>query len=316
MALSFPYRKCRADKHGVALVAPRKIYIFPTRYGLLYGVLVFLILLISVNYANNPAFLLTFLLAGLGIVAMLHTWRNLVNLRLLPGRAAAVFAGQPAAFEVRLQNSRGSERPDIRMRLTGNEEVEVDLPAATTQSMTLHIRAVRRGRLALPRFRLSTHYPLGLLRAWCYVELEMDLLVYPVPGSAMPLKGDAVHISDDHKQSNAGNSSGSDDYIGMRQYREGDTLKQINWKTYAREQGLHTNLFTVSSARHYWLEWDALLGMETEERLSTLCRGVVDASELQHEYGLRLPGMEIKPASGESHRHRCLAALALFGKEG
>ncbi len=315
MALSFPYRKCRADKHGVALIAPRKIYIFPTRYGLLYGVLVFLILLISVNYANNPGFLLTFLLAGLGIVAMLHTWRNLVNLRLLPGRNAAVFAGQPAAFEIRLHNSRKSERPNIRMRLPGDEEVEADLPAVTTLSLTLHTPATRRGRQQLPRFRLSTHYPLGLLRAWCYVDLEMNLLVYPAPGSAMPLSGSADHNSDDYKQANAGNSSGSDDFIGLRQYREGDTLKQINWKTYAREQGLHTNLFTVSSVRRHWLEWDSLPGMETEERLGTLCRGVVDASELQHEYGLRLPGVEIKPASGESHRHRCLAALALYGKE-
>jgi uncharacterized protein (DUF58 family) len=315
MDISFPYRKCRADKHGAALIAPRKIYIFPTRYGFLYGLLVFLILLISVNYANNPAFLLTFLLAGLGIVAMLHTWRNLLNLRLSPGRAAAVFAGQPAAYEIRLHNSRQSERPNIRLRLPANDEVETDLPAATTQSLTLHTQAARRGRQHLPRFQVSTHYPLGLLRAWCYVDLEMDLLVYPAPGSVMPLKGDADQISDEHKQKNSGNRTGSDDFIGLRQYREGDTPRQINWKTYAREQGLHTNLFTIAASEHYWLEWDSLPGMETEARLSSLCRGVVDASELQHEYGLRLPGMEIKPASGEGHRHRCLMALALFGKE-
>jgi len=111
-----------------------------------------------------------------------------------------------------------------------------------------------------------------------------------------------------------GSSSGSDDFIGLRQYREGDTPRQINWKRYAREQGLHTNLFTASTVKSHWLEWDSLPGMGTEERLSSLCRGVVDASELQREYGLRLPGVEIKPASGESHRHRCLAALALFGE--
>jgi len=314
MALSFPYRKCRADKDGAAHVAVRKIYIFPTRYGLLYGLLVFLILLISVNYANNPGFLLTFLLAGLGIVAMLHTWRNLVNLRLLTGRAAAVFAGQPATYEIRVRNSRESERPNIRLRLPAHDDVEMDLPAATTQSLTLHIGITRRGRQPLPQFKLSTHYPLGLLRAWCYVELEMHAVVYPAPGAAMPLTGDADHHSLDYKE-RSGGGSGADDFIGLRQYREGDALQQINWKTYAREQGLHINLFTVSSARSYWLEWDSLPGMKTEERLSTLCRGILDAGELQHEYGLRLPGVEIKPASGESHRHQCLTALALFGKE-
>jgi len=29
-------------------------------------------------------------------------------------------------------------------------------------------------------------------------------------------------------------------------------------------------------------------------------------------YGLRLPGREIAPDSGDLHRHRCLEALALF----
>jgi len=37
--------------------------------------------------------------------------------------------------------------------------------------------------------------------------------------------------------------------------------------------------------------------------------------ELMHrlgmDYGLRLPGQEIKPASGEAHKRRCLEALAI-----
>jgi uncharacterized protein (DUF58 family) len=52
--------------------------------------------------------------------------------------------------------------------------------------------------------------------------------------------------------------------------------------------------------------------MDTEARISRLCRGVLDACEKQQEFGLRIPGTEIAPARGQDHRHACLEALALL----
>jgi uncharacterized protein (DUF58 family) len=49
-----------------------------------------------------------------------------------------------------------------------------------------------------------------------------------------------------------------------------------------------------------------------EERLSILCRWVLDAHAGGEAFGLRLPGGEILPGLGTAHRHRCLEALALF----
>jgi uncharacterized protein (DUF58 family) len=42
---------------------------------------------------------------------------------------------------------------------------------------------------------------------------------------------------------------------------------------------------------------------------------VVDAEAHGERYGLTLPGAQIAPDRGPEHRHRCLAALALFGHE-
>ena len=49
----------------------------------------------------------------------------------------------------------------------------------------------------------------------------------------------------------------------------------------------------------------------TEARLSRLCAWVLQADRLGLNYGLRLPGLEIKPGSGEAHKRQCLEALAL-----
>ena len=75
-----------------------------------------------------------------------------------------------------------------------------------------------------------------------------------------------------------------------------------------------TKKFTASETRDLWLDWSLLPAVDDETRLRILCRLVVDAQHAGQAYGLRLPGVEIMPALGAKHRHRCLQALALFGE--
>jgi len=110
-------RLARSNRSGRAVVTPRRIYILPTGYGILFAILLLLMLLGSINYANNLGFLLTFLLVGLGLVTMLHTWRNLVGLALNSGRATPVFAGEDAYFEIQLINQRRWSRPGIQLQI-------------------------------------------------------------------------------------------------------------------------------------------------------------------------------------------------------
>ena len=51
--------------------------------------------------------------------------------------------------------------------------------------------------------------------------------------------------------------------------------------------------------------------LDTEARLSRLCAWLLQADKLGLSYGLRLPGLQIKPSSGEAHKRQCLEALAL-----
>ena len=303
-------RLCRENDRGCAEIGPRKIYILPTGYGFGFALLLVLLLTGSINYANNLGFLLTFLLTGLGLVVMLHTWRNLVGLQLTSGKSRPVFAGQQAGFEIRLFNRRSGERPGITLQLTGGHPQETDLSAKGGSGLTLYSSTEKRGLLTLPRFAVSTRYPLGLFRAWSYIELNAECLIYPAPGPRLPLSE-----MPDYSPSQKGDRGvGVDDFVGLRQYREGDSPRHIYWKALAREQGLQTKQFGGDRAEKRWLDWEAFHGMGTEKRLSALCRGVLDACDQQQEFGLRLPGRKIKPARGQDHRHRCLAALALFGK--
>jgi len=303
-------RRCHSDAQGNARIGAQQIYIIPTRQGLGFGLLLLLMWIGSINYANNLGLLLTFLLAGLGLVAMLHTWRNLLGLRLRPGRVEPVFKGQSARFEILVSHTGRDERPGIQLQIAPGEPVTDDIPPAGEQSFTLRVHAERRGRLPLPRCTLSTRYPLGLLYAWSYLELADETLVYPAPGPRSPITSQTSY----QPSSQGDKGVGSDDFIGLRSYRPGDSPRQIDWKAQAREQGLHIKQFGGDRADMRWIDWDHYPGLETEARLSALCRAVLEAAEQQQAFGLRLPGQELKPARGEPQLQAALTALALYGE--
>lgn len=303
-------RRCRSDRQGRATVGPQQIYIIPTRQGLGFGLLLILMWIGSINYANNLGLLLTFLLSGLGLMAMLHTWRNLLGLSLRRGRSEPVFKGQQARFEIRVSNPRRDERPGIQLQVAAGEPVSGDLAPGGEEIFTLNVRAARRGRFPLPRCTLSTRYPLGLLYAWCYLELAAETLVYPAPGPRTPAISQPSYRPSPHGDKGVG----SDDFIGLRSYRPGDSPRQIDWKAQAREQGLHTKQFGGDRADMLWIDWAHYPELETEARLSALCRAVLEAAEQQQAFGLRLPDRELKPARGNTQLQAALAALALYGE--
>ena len=60
------------------------------------------------------------------------------------------------------------------------------------------------------------------------------------------------------------------------------------------------------------LDWSGLPGnLSGEERISRLTRWVIDAEIAGLRYGLHLPGLDIEPSAGPTHRADCLRALAL-----
>src|SRR5688500_9408558 len=72
----------------------RRVYILPTRFGVIYAAIVFTMLLGSMNYNNSLGFALTFLLTGLGLVAMHHCHRNLAGLVVSGVHGGETFAGE------------------------------------------------------------------------------------------------------------------------------------------------------------------------------------------------------------------------------
>lgn len=295
---------------GPVSIARHRIYIVPTRFGYGYGLLLLVMLLGAMNYSNNMAFALTFLLMGLGLLGMHHTHANLLNLRLRVGKVAPVFAGEEARFELCIENPSPTARYTIALGWPDQPaSAWLDVPAEGSVLGTLPLAAAKRGWLRAPRFAVATEFPLGLLHAWTWIELDMNTVVYPTPATHSrnpPLAaGDSGHA--------AANRPGVDEFVGLRAYAAGDTPRTIHWKSFAKLGIPLVKHFgeTVSSERIF--DWQALRDLDTEARLSQMTRWVMDAENAREPYVLLLPTLTLGPALGETHHHACLRALALYG---
>jgi uncharacterized protein (DUF58 family) len=299
--------RARAEA-GTIFLAQRRVYILPTRHGVTFGLALLLMLIGSINYGLSLGYILTFLLAGMGLVSILHTYRNLAHLYLSAGRVEPVFVGESAIFPLHLENRHNYARLAIWLN-TQDTATQCDIGRNATATATLGIPARRRGRLRLPRVTVETRYPVGLFRAWSYVQPDIDTLVYPRPDDA-PLPP-AQLIPDTGAALSAG--IGTDDFAGLRPYQPTDSPRHIAWKSVAHGNGVLTKVFAGRGAEELWLDFSDLLdGLDLEQRLSRLAGWVLQAEREGYAYGMRLPGKTIKPAHGPAHRDECLKTLALY----
>ncbi|MGH8476820.1 MAG: DUF58 domain-containing protein, partial [Methylococcales bacterium] len=272
------------------------------------AITLFVMLLASIIYNNNPGFILTFLLSSMCLVSILHNFRSLIGLRVSSERGTPVFAGETAHYPIRLQNLSDSARLNIDASIQAQPAINDSIPARSHCDLKIPVKTSRRGRFNPGTVTLSSRYPLGLFRAWSPVNFSQTLLVYPKPAkqSLLPQASAGAHGQANNR------SPDGDDFAGFKDYVAGDSLLKIHWKAYAKGQGLLVKRFSGEKVADLWLDLERTPGADLEERLSQLCRAILDADRLGIRYGLRLPGFVHKPGHGEAHKCECLKALALF----
>ncbi|MFD1216119.1 MULTISPECIES: DUF58 domain-containing protein [Microbulbifer] len=287
----------------------RTLFVLPTRSGLAFMLVIFLLWLLGTNYENNLVFALAFLMVGLMVVLPVHTFANLSGLKLRLVEAPVAFAGDFARARIVLERRgrRGHER--VRIFWPPEEGIETDLVTGRENEVEIALPVVQRGHVRAPRIRVESTFPLGLYRCWSWVDLDCEWLVYPQPRSVGPLPVGASVGEGDAPQPHI---RGGEDFAGLKPYQPGDSLRHVAWKQYAGGRDLYSREYASGSDERLWLDWDLLAGRDVEIRLSNLCAWVLEAERAGIAYGLKMPGCTIKPGLGSTHQQQVLKALALF----
>lgn len=314
-------------EHGEVLLDRRRVYILPTRAGILFAAAMLMMLVGSINYLLQLGFLLTFLVTSMALVAMYHTHRNLARLTLTAHRAENVFAGDLATFEITVHNPTPEARYALEFEplqsahplleavgpdLPVQPITDADIPASGSRAVRVAVSTRVRGRLPCPRLRVETRFPFGLWQAWSYYTPPLTAIVYPTPEHDAP---ELPTVAGGDAEQETGLAVAGDEFAGVRPYQAGDPLKRVAWRLAARSDELTVKLFEGYAQGEVVLDLGVVdASLNIEQKLARLTRWVLMAEAAQVRYGLSLPGQRIDFGLGAEQRDRCLTALALYGR--
>lgn len=287
----------------------RRLYILPSKAGFGFLVLVGALWLLATNFENNLIFMLCFLLLALLVVSIHFTHGTLAGLQVKPVRAQSVFQGDAAAVELCLSQDKARSREQILLRFADGEPLMVTVDKAGDTFVTVLAPTARRGYLDPGLLTIESHAPVGLMRVWTFLRFRFDAVVYPAPVADQVR---SVYRRGSGKGHYSG-TTGSEDYVGLKTYETGESLRHVAWKQYAREQGLWSKQFGDPVDSRVWVDWADYAGMDSEQRLARMSWQVCECAAGGKVFGLRLPGTELAPSQGSSHRQAALRRLALHG---
>jgi len=289
------------------LIEYRHIYVMPTLFGFWFGVLLAVTLLGGLNFNNNMALLIGFLLAAIAQLTTLLAYRNLVGLELSAIRSEPVFAGEAAQFRVYLRNPEVRHRFALQLRNPAGSDTG-DIEASETAMLVLRQSTKQRGWLDMQPFNIENRYPLGMFRAWSVIIPEARCLVYPRPSlrpPPLPRSGRG-----DEGVARVGEG---EHFHGLRKYRPADPLKSIAWRASARHDKLLSREYESPQQEACELNWYLMPDVPVEEKLSILTSWILRAERQMVPYSLELPTDALPADLGPHHRDACLRLLALFG---
>lgn len=304
-------RSRQGEDRAPLILQSRRIYILPTKTGLIAAALLFVMLLAGLNYVNNLALLLSFMLTGLSLVSMYECHRTLSGLEISSAQAESTFAHSQGELLLGFQNSAGFRRASLRLRVSGVEPRFFELAPRSAGILRARYQGLARGRQRIDRLHLSSNAPLGLFRAWTWLHLPLDTLIYPAPVRVRALP---APLGLPRRNERERRLSGDEEWGWLRSFRDSDPLRSVAWKAYARGAPLMVAHYDAPAGAQRLLSLQPLRDLPIERALSQLADWVLECERRGESYALELGNCVLPAGHGLAQRRRCLEALALYQK--
>lgn len=298
-----------------------KIFIIPSRYGLYFIAIVFILFLISLSYGHSLAFTTTFVFVALVMTSAHFTNYNLAGVEVVATYSPEeVYAGDKLPFRVTVRNDTKKHRFDLFIKVSELGESEAfSLGPGETKTISLMVNSLERGEYLLKRLVIATSFPFGLFYAWKYWYQDQSFVVYPVPTEKIENLPTPIANPQQRGEHEGTPELGAEEFYGHTNYDVGMPLRSIDWKAYARGKGLLLKKFIEESDVIYLLKKqdheEGVSALEKELTLNKMTRLIEQVESSGASYGLVLEKESPKYGKGRAFKRECLKRLATFEKK-
>ena len=184
------------------------------------------------------------------------------------------------------------------------------------QIIRLPVPTQNRGQFELPRLKIKTVYPLGIMRAWSYVYFSRKVWVYPKP-EVFDWQAQYAVASLEDLPIGGQYRQGQDDFERLDGYIEGESLARVSWGHVARGQGMLTKHFADPVGHEQTLDYADMPAAQHEQKLAQLAHGTLILGQLGVPFNMCLPNeapsefsSAVMTGEGDSFAKACLLRLA------
>lgn len=287
--------------------------------GALYVGVTLLLGVGAVNSQNNLLYIAFGLAIGGMLVSGLLSGAMLTGLRAERGEIESGAAGEALVVRYRVTNrNRLAPAFALVMEETAGGVATWPRLMAAPRGGAVHVgpgqtvwidapsAPFRRGEALFEGFRATTSFPFGIVRKSVRFRAPGRALVRP---EAAPVDGEAVRRAAMRAERDASRDARVGrglDYVGLREYLPGDSLRRIAWRASARTGELVVREETRPSAGRLWveLELDALpergggdvgaVERANERAISVAAGLILEASRAGVAVGLSVPGVGVR----------------------
>ena len=320
----------RAPKSDSATLNLRNIYIFFSREGMLFAVLLVITFIAGINYGNNLVLGLCFYLVSVWLVSFHVTFAHVSGLQVSLLEVTMAEAGAQAWVTLQIRSDSRQPRRQLLFtfdqpnkkinkrtdKKTKSNEVDQHSVLVTQlqgeQVIRLPVQTHHRGLLELPRLTIKTVYPLGIMRAWSYVYFVRTAWVSPKP-EVFDWQTQYSIASLEDLPTGGQYRQGQDDFDRLDTYREGESLARVSWGHVARGQGMLTKHFADPVGHEQTLDYLDMPAAHHEQKLAQMAYGAMTLGQLGVPFKMCLPNdasSAVPMGEGDGFAQTCLLRLA------
>ncbi|WP_010363420.1 DUF58 domain-containing protein [Pseudoalteromonas citrea] len=282
------------------------IYVLPSQSGLLFIGITILNFVLGINYQNNLILAVSYIMAILLVVSLLSGYINFNRLELKLLSVSDDQEGTSTGAKLELKTNKERHNIIIKHIDTGSE---IDISEMVKNTIIDINLPYKRGVYTLDRFRIISHFPFGLVTVWSYLNCNKVLHVYPIPIEENAeirhiIKGADGELDVNRVQEN-------DEFNELKPYQKGMSLNKVSWRHFAKSQQMLIKDYTSEKPVSLGFDFDLVTG-DIEERLSKLCFLVLEASNNQQPFALKLPHKTLPIGTGQTHQVKCLELLSEY----
>lgn len=291
-----------------------KMVIRVHRSGVVYIIVSIVMGVLSINSGNNFHYLATAVMLGFMLASGIAGRSNIRSAEVSLDFPEEIYAATPFLLTVEVRNrNRRSSIYLIELNVDGKALLFPVIGPGQTSRLSLPFSFPERGAEKIREVQLFSVYPFNLFTRYWDIEGDLSVVVFPAPRKPA---GEQLYVppDDEHPDDGGVRLLAEEDTVGVRPYIEGDSMRQIHWKSSARTGKLSTRLYDDSTAGGgKIIDLEGLLSTGGRENALSLVAYVLREALLSGEaVGMREGDALFPVSAAKNDKLTMLKRLALY----